>query len=209
MGVCVPEVPQLPFHHSQLFPNSDLSNDCSRAVIFRLLHGVEDTKKWLRWFHRSGERNEVDGRAKLWSSGKLCCSASFSCLSTLTSFLFVHDRFWKLRLYENKIQKGKYLRELSALESDTHPTSRRVNAKSLTPHRTRKEKRLCEKQNVSFSCFLATQSGLQGLINSSSRGLNLGPGSKHTVLITGPPRNSQKQNISKNCSITQVRNIKQ
>ena len=125
MGVCVPEVLQLPFHYPQLFPNSeDLSNDCSRAVIFRLLHGVEDTKKWLRRFHRSGERNQVDGKAKLWSSGKLCCSASFSCLSTLTSFLFLHDRFWKLRLYENKIQNRKYLRELSAFESDTHTSSR-------------------------------------------------------------------------------------
>ena len=46
MGVCVPEVPQLPLHHSQLVTNSeDLSNDYSRAVIFRLLHGVKDTKK--------------------------------------------------------------------------------------------------------------------------------------------------------------------
>ena len=69
MGVCVPEVLQLPLHHSQLFPNSeDLSNDCSRAVIFRLLHGVKDTKQGLRRFHRSGERKKVGGRAKLGSS---------------------------------------------------------------------------------------------------------------------------------------------
>ena len=154
MGVCVPEVLQLPFHYPQLFPNSeDLSNDCSRAVIFRLLHGVEDTKKWLRRFHRSGDRNQVDGKAKLWSSGKLCCSASFSCLSTLTSFLFLHDRFWKLRLYENKIQNRKYLRELSAFESDTHTSSRRVSAKSLTPHRTRKEKKAMWKTKCFFFLF--------------------------------------------------------
>ena len=163
MGVCVPEVLQLPLHHSQLFPNSeDLSNDCSRAVIFRLLHGGKDTKKWLRRFHRSGERKKVGGRAKLGSSGKLCCSASFSCLSTLTSFLLLHDRFWKLSLYENKIQKGKYLWELSAFESDTHTSSRRVSTKSLTPHRTRKEKKAMWKTKCFFFSFFGHPKWLAG-----------------------------------------------